>query len=101
MKALLIIGVLTISGCMSSKTFDKRHTSFPPAPLYSEVTFEDIDLNEDGNITEAEVKNFSNIASSESVGPNISPAIWATIGIVVLTLIMCIISAIIKCNKSE
>ena len=98
MKTYLVIIILTLSGCVSSKTFERQVNN---PPTYSQVTFDDIDLNEDGNITETEVRNFSQIASSESVGPTIGPAIWATIGIVVLTLIMCIISAIVKCNKSE
>ena len=85
---------------MSSKTF--KHSRNPPSPpTFSEVTFEDIDLNEDGNISKTEVKNFSEKAAAESLSPQISAPIWATIGIVVLTLVMCVLSAVIKCNKSE
>jgi len=85
---------------MSGKSFiNPAPASTPPA--FSDVTFEDIDLNEDGEITNTEVRNFSEKAAIESSEPQVTAPIWATIGIVVLTLVMCALSAVIKCNKSE
>ena len=97
MKYLILIFLL-FSGCMT-KSF--KNSKINPSPDYSELSFETLDLNEDGNISKTEVKNFSEKAIIDSSKPEVSAPIWATIGIVVLTLIMCLLSAIIKCNKSE
>lgn len=100
MKPFLLLLLFLLSGCMSGKSFINPNSP-PQPPVFSDVTFQDIDLNEDGKITDIEVKNFSEKAAIESSAPQVTAPIWATIGIVVLTLIMCLLSAIIKCNKSE
>ena len=79
----------------------RENISVTPRPVIEDITFEKIDLNEDGDITKTEVDQFSSNISSRSVGPELSLPIWATVGIVILTLIMCVVSTFMRCNKSE
>jgi hypothetical protein len=96
-KALLIF-LLLFSGCGTATRIKSVNS---PPPSFVHIKFEDIDLNEDGNITSTEVSTFSERESLRRPKPEISAPIWATIGIAGTTLVMCVLSALIRCSKSE
>lgn len=97
--AFLFLIFLMSSGCVSKYIPRSNPTE---AVNKIDVTFEKLDLNEDGDVTEVEVKNFNeSINKQTSNSKNISAPIWATIGIILSTLIMCIASSVLKCRKSE
>jgi len=98
MRLALLVFIVFSYGCVSSKVFDGGSNQV--LQNYSEISFEDIDLNEDGNITSAEVSTF-NKNSPRSSSTAVSAPIWTTIAIIALTLIMCAASALIRCNRSE
>ena len=101
MKKLLILFVLFFSGCVSTPLLNQKSSPNPIIVERQDVEFEDIDLDEDGDISRAEVKAFNQSAKSQSPVYEQSAPIWITVGIISLTLLMCISSALIKCNKSE
>ena len=98
MKLILLVFIAFSYGCISSRVFNGE----PNQALqnYSEISFDDIDLDEDGNITSTEVNAF-NKNSTRSSSTVISAPIWTTIAIISLTLIMCAVSSVIRCNRSE
>jgi len=98
MKALMLFSVLLLSGCMSKYIAEKDINQ--PAIAHVDLTFEDLDLNEDGNVSAVEVKNFNEKIKVQSTR-QVSGPIWVMFGIVAATVTMCVISALIKCNKSE
>lgn len=101
MKNFLTLFVLFFSGCVSTPLIDQKNSSNPITIERRDVEFEDIDLDEDGNISRAEVEVFSQSAKNQSSLYEQSAPIWITVGIISLTLLMCVSSALIKCNKSE
>ena len=101
MNKLLILLLLTLGACMSSPLINKKNTSNPVVVQNEDIEFEDIDLNEDGNISRQEVKVFNKSSKTQSAAYETSAPIWVTVGIISLTLVMCLVSALIKCNKSE
>jgi len=78
MKLLLIIPIL-LTGCMMNKV--PRLTPAPnsPPPIHS-VEFEEIDLNQDGNITKDE---FAQVPQSPEIDTK-TPVIWFVILIVLI-----------------
>ncbi len=89
------------SGCMSSPVINQKNSPNPIVVERGDVKFEDIDLDEDGDISRAEVKVFNESTKKQSAAYETSAPIWITVGIISLTLLMCLVSALIKCNKSE
>lgn len=102
MKALMLFILIALfSSCMSRSTAP-RNTFAPTELKHVEVTFDDLDIDEDGNVTKAEIKNYNKTMNLKpSFGQNISAPVWATIGIAASTLVMCLVSTLVRCNKSE
>tara|TARA_Y100000994_G_C15270827_1_gene266980 strand:+ start:29 stop:334 length:306 start_codon:yes stop_codon:yes gene_type:complete len=101
MNKLLILLLFTFGGCMSGSIINKKNDSNPIVIQKEDIEFEDIDLNEDGDISRQEVKVFNKSNKTQSAAYETSAPIWVTVGIISLTLVMCLVSALIKCNKSE
>lgn len=97
MNKYLLILILFFAGCVSMP----KPKAIVSSPVVEQITFDEIDLNEDGDITETEVKQFNKNISALSNQPQLSLPIWATAGIILLTLVMCAVSTFMRCNKSE
>lgn len=91
----LIIAIFLFAGCISSRP-DNANIN-----IAQQVEFQDLDLNEDGDVSVNEVKKFNEMQSSSSnLIESKAPAI-ITICILSATLLMCLVCAIMKCKKSE
>ena len=100
MKQLLFLCMLCFSGCLSSYKTLNNPSAVSPSEI--EITFENLDLNQDGNVSEIEVANFNELSNSNKSGAyQVYGPAWVMLGIVVATVSMCAMSALIKCNKSE
>ncbi len=95
MKLLVIILLTTMSGCMSSKIPQLTPAPNSPPPVHN-IPFEDIDLDEDGDISKSE---FAQIPQSPEID-TITPVIWFVL-LVVLIAGMVSITRIIKSDKKE
>ena len=86
-------------GCVSSK-HHRTNTNIPsvqPVP----VEFEDLDLNEDGDVSVSEVKKFNEMSRQSSPAVETRSPTIITVSILGATLLMCLLCAIMKCKKSE
>jgi hypothetical protein len=99
MKSIFIIIFLLISGCYSSLV-NKGKVSNPPSVSMVHVPdFEDMDRNQDGNLSKKEFNEMSSYLESSSY--SVEGPILVMCVISVSTLIMCVGSAWLKCNKAE
>ena len=96
MKFLVTAILFLLYGCITP-----QRSNMELKPPVKQVEFKDLDLNEDGDVSVSEVKKFNEMSSySANVVETKSPVI-ITVCILLATLLMCLLSAIIKCKKSE
>lgn len=102
MKKWIFIALFIMTGCMSSPVLNNGSArNLGPSTQVYDIEFDDIDINQDGNISQSEIKVLREKVNSKTSKYETSTPMWTTIGIILLTLVMCITSALVRCNKSE
>lgn len=96
MRKILILLLLALSSCISTK-----NKANPVMVKQEAVQFENIDLDSDGEISKKEIDVFNKFSLNKNSTYETKAPIWITVGIIFLTLLMCLVSSWVKCSKSE
>ena len=98
MRVFVLLSLfLATSSCVTMPKISWDHGASEPHPnavVVEPVEFEKIDLNDDGNISKKEVERYNKIKSDQTPEQDLITPVKAIVGIILLTLIVCLAVAV-------